>query len=62
MNKRKASKLAGGGVRMKELGYKPIQIWLDREDMAKLKAAAEKDGRPLTRFVLRAALKACEAV
>ena len=48
-----------GGKRMKELGYKPIQIWLDKEEMARIKKAAEKDGRPVTRFVARAALKEC---
>jgi len=53
---RKKSKQPMGGTRMKQLGYKPIQIWVDREDMALLKAAADFDGRPLTRYVLRAAL------
>lgn len=54
---RKPSKQKMGGTRMKELGYKPIQIWVDREDMALLLTAADFDGRPLTRFVLRAALE-----
>jgi uncharacterized protein (DUF1778 family) len=56
VNKRMASKQVGGGKRMKELGYKPIQLWVDREEMATLKEAAAKDGRPLTRFLLRAGL------
>lgn len=55
---RKPSKQKMGGTRMKELGYKPIQLWVDREDMEILKSAAEYEGRPLTRFVLRAALAA----
>jgi uncharacterized protein (DUF1778 family) len=55
--KRPASKHKTGGGRMKELGYMPIQVWCDREDMALLKEAADQDERPLTRFVLKAALE-----
>jgi len=58
MKKRPASKKTTGGKRMKELGYKPIQIWVDIEDMLILKTASDHDGRPLTRFVLRAAIQA----
>lgn len=56
MKKRPPSKYATGGKRMKELGYKPIQIWVDREDMALLVEASTQDRMPLTRFMLRAGL------
>jgi hypothetical protein len=55
--RRRPRKIKSGGTRMKELGYKPIQIWLDREDLEFLKVAAANDGRPLTRYVLRAAMQ-----
>jgi uncharacterized protein (DUF1778 family) len=42
---------------MKELGYRPIQIWVDPADLAFLHIAAANDGRPLTRYVLRAAMQ-----
>jgi len=60
--KRKPTKKPVGGVRMAELGYKPIQIWVDRDDMDLLKSAAEFEDRPMTRFVLRAALEAARLV
>lgn len=42
---------------MAQLGYRPIQIWVDPEDLAFLQIAAANDGRPLTRYVLRAAMQ-----
>lgn len=62
MNRRKKGNITGGGTRMKELGYKPIQVWVDREDMNTIKQAAKMDGRPMTRFMLRAALAAAQQV
>jgi uncharacterized protein (DUF1778 family) len=57
MAKRKPPKGATGGSRMSALGYKPIQFWVDAEELETLQAAAKADRRPLTKFVLRAALK-----
>lgn len=58
MAKRKVSKQARGGTRMAQLAYKPIQVWVDSHDMSLLREAAEFDVRPLSRFVLVAALQA----
>jgi uncharacterized protein (DUF1778 family) len=54
--KRKPSKQATGGNRMVELGYRPVQIWLDEHEYAQIKAAAKKDRRPMTKYMLIAAL------
>jgi Protein of unknown function (DUF1778) len=55
---RKKRAKPGGGNRMMELGYKPVQVWLDREEYAAISQAAALDSRPMTRFVVLAALAA----
>lgn len=57
----KRKKTSGGGKRMQEMGYKPLQLWLDRDDYAIIHDAALADDRPMTRFVRAAAVCAAQA-
>lgn len=42
-----------GGRRMCELGYFPIQIWLDVSEYRTLKEMAKAEERPMTQVMLR---------
>lgn len=45
-------------MRMKEFGYKQVQVWLDASELALVQAAAEKDGRKLATWVRQQAVLA----
>lgn len=48
-NKRKKGR--HGASRMIDLGYKPVQLWLPPETHEALRALADEDQRPMTKFV-----------
>ena len=60
--KRSPARPASGGKRLTASGRKPVLLGLTPEQHATLKAAAQKDGRPMTQFALRAALAAAEKI
>lgn len=59
----KASKALAksGAARMTGRGYRPVQLMVEPDEYDTLRAAADLDERPLTKFVLRAALRAARA-
>jgi len=48
---------SNGGKRMMELGKKPVQLWLTVKEHELLTYAAKASYRPLTQFILRAAVE-----
>lgn len=49
MTKKKKKKT--GAARMRQLDYRPVQVWFKREDLNKIKKAAEKKGQTLAEFI-----------
>lgn len=48
--------VATGAVRMAELGYHAVQLWLNDADYELLKKLAKADRRPMTTYIVKAAI------
>jgi uncharacterized protein (DUF1778 family) len=55
-------KQASGGARLKAAGKVAVLLGLRPDQAATLRAAAEKDGRPLTQFLVFHGLAAAEKI
>jgi uncharacterized protein (DUF1778 family) len=55
-------KQASGGARLTASGKVPVLLGLRPEQAEALRAAAEKDGRPLTQFLIFHGLAAAEKI
>jgi len=47
-----------GATRMREQGYKLVQVWLDPSELAMITDAVKRQGTPLATFIRRSAFEA----
>jgi uncharacterized protein (DUF1778 family) len=58
--KKKAIKLRGAR-RMRQVGYKKVEVWMDDQEYALLKAAANEKRMPLSSYMRSVAAEAAKA-
>ncbi len=59
---KKAPRQASGGARLKAAGRHPVTLGLTPAQRDLIRAAAEKDGRPMTQILLRGGLALAEKI
>lgn len=45
-----------GAMRMQEMGYRQVQLWLDQSELAVINKAAKKDGKRLATWIRQMSL------
>lgn len=59
---KKKKKAASGSARMKALGHKPVQIWLDSHELDLVRRAAAAERRPPATFIRVVAVSMAKAI
>lgn len=55
MVKKRTRGAAGGSARMKEFGYRKVEVWLDSAEFARIEEAARRAGRKLATWIRKVA-------
>jgi len=53
---KKGRRVESGSARMKRLGHKPCQVWLDKVERSLVERASKMDRRPMATFIRLAAI------